>query len=672
MTSSAFRGASSACALVGSLLVTSPAFADAPAPAQPEVIVTAPLESARIESLQGAAVLKRDDIVAALDGGLGTTLAKTPGIATSFFGAGASRPIIRGLGEDRVLVLQNGVGAIDASTASPDHAVTSDGLDAERIEVLRGAAALAYGGNAIGGVVNVIDQSIPTRRSDGLSGQALAATSSVDEGREGAAEVAAGVGPLEARIGVSARDTEAYDTPVGVVANSWTRLRTYGGGVSAVGARGFAGVAVKRVESEYGLLPEAADEPGGRIEMEQTRIESRGDVKVTWGPIDRLDYAVQTSDYTHTEFEGDGAPGTRFESQGWEARGEAHHTFGKLRGATGLQVSTVDFAAFGDEAFIIPTTTDKAGLFSVQRWDTGRWGLEGGARVERVEIEAVGARARDFTPMSVSLGAFARPSDAWFVGLTVASAERAPSAVELYAEGPHLATETYEIGDTDLTTETARSVEASARFAGEHTSVELNLFHVDFTDYVALVARGDVFWKDEATDTSGFAASDTDPAIPADAKVLPVFTYVQKDATFSGGELTVRRKLFDVGPFAVSGRVGADIVRASFDAGGAPPRIPPRTVRVGLDADADAWSGSVELVDAARQGRVAAFESATDGYTLVNASLVWRPKGKDGPFTVRLDGRNLTDELARVHSSFLKDKAPLPGRSLRLAMTAQF
>ncbi|MBU6372868.1 MAG: TonB-dependent receptor [Alphaproteobacteria bacterium] len=666
-----FRGAKRACALAGSLLVTSPAFAETP-PVQPEVIVTAPLESARIESLQGASVLKRDDIVAALDGGLGTTLAKTPGIATSFFGAGASRPIIRGLGEDRVLVLQNGIGAIDASTASPDHAVTSDGLDAERIEVLRGAAALAYGGNAIGGVVNVIDQSIPTRVSDGLSGQALAVASSVDDGREGAAEIAGGVGAAQFRLGVSARDTEAYDTPVGVVPNTWTQLRTAGAGASAVGARGFAGVAVKRVETKYGLLPEDAGEPGGRIEMEQTRIESRGDVKVSWGPIDRLDLAAQTSDYTHTEFEGDGAPGTRFESTGWEARGEAHNTIGKLRGATGLQVSAVDFAAFGEEAFIIPTKTDKGGLFTVQRWDAGRWGLEGGARIERVEIEADTARDRAFTPKSVSLGAFARPAESWFLGVTLASAERAPSAVELYADGPHLATETFELGDVGLTTETARSLEASARFTGARTSLELNLFRVAFNDYIALVARGDVFWKDEAADLSGFAATDADPSIPAGAKILPVFNYVQKEATFTGGELSVRRALFDAGPFAISGRIGADIVRASFDAGGAPPRIPPRTVRVGLDADSDAWAGSVEVVDAARQTRTAAFESATDGYTLVNASLVWRPQGKDGVFTVRLDGRNLTDELARVHTSFLKDKAPLPGRSMRLALTAQF
>ena len=210
-----------------------------------EIVVTAPLEGSRIESLQGAEVLRRDDSVAQLNGGLGDTLDSTPGIATTFFGAGASRPIIRGLGEDRVRVLQNGIGAIDASTASPDHAVTSDGLDAERIEVLRGAAALAYGGNAIGGVVNVIDQTIPTRAIDGMSFDGLTAYSSVDNGLQSAGSLGFGAGPFAVRLSAAARDTDPYETPIGEALNQWTSVRSYGVGGSWLGDWGFAGLAVK-------------------------------------------------------------------------------------------------------------------------------------------------------------------------------------------------------------------------------------------------------------------------------------------------------------------------------------------------------------------------------------------------------------------------------------------
>ncbi|HYD87385.1 MAG TPA: TonB-dependent receptor [Vitreimonas sp.] len=640
--------------------------------AEPEIVITAPLEGSRIESLQGAEVLRREDIVEQLNGGLGDTLDATPGIATTFFGAGASRPIIRGLGEDRVRVLQNGIGAIDASTASPDHAVTSDGLDAERIEVLRGAAALAYGGNAIGGVVNVIDQSIPTRQSEGVSFNGLAAYSTVDEGLQGAARVGFGAGPLAFTLNASQRDSDPYETPEGEALNQWTDMRAYGGGASLVRDWGFAGVAVKRTEDSYGLLPHEPSEPGGRIELEQTRIESRGDFRINVGPFDRLDYGVQHSDYQHTEFEGDGAPGTRFFSEGWEARFEAHHSDDRHDGVAGVQFTDVDFNAEGDEAFITATNTQDSGLFLIERYDLGRWGLEGGLRYERREIDNVTAGARDFDNVSGSVGAFMRPAEGWFIGATVAHTERAPTAFELFSDGPHLATHNYELGDPNLDQETALSFEASARFERGPVRFEVNLYRMEFSDYIALVERGDVFWLDEATDTSGFAPDETDPGIPADAEILPVFNFVQQDATFTGGEISAAAQLFEVGGFAISGDVAYDLVRAEFDAGGHPPRIPPSSLTLGVEAQNEFWSGRLEAVDTAEQDRLAPFETPTDGYTLINAGLSWRPQGEAGAWTLRIDGRNLTDELGRVHSSFLKDELPLPGRNVRFTVLTSF
>lgn len=657
--------------LAASAFIPAAAFAQSETTEQ-EIVVTAPLEGARIESLQGAEILRREDIVAQLNGGLGDTLDATPGISTTFFGAGASRPIIRGLGEDRVRVLQNGIGAIDASTASPDHAVTSDGLDAERIEVLRGAAALAFGGNAIGGVVNVIDQSIPTRPADGLSFDGLAAYSSVDEGAQGSARVGFGAGDVAFTLSASARDADPYDTPLGEALNQWTSVRTYGGGAALVHDWGFAGVAVKRVEDEYGLLPEDPSEPGGRIELEQTRIESRGDFKVDVGPFYRLDYGVQHSDYEHTEFEGDGEPGTRFQSEGWEARFEAHHRDERHQGALGLQISDVDFDAAGDEAFITATNTQDTGVFAIERYDLGRWGLEGGLRYERREIDNATFGARDFDNVSGSLGAFIRPAEGWFIGATAAHTERAPTAFELFSDGPHLATANYELGDPGLGQETALSFEISARYANDRISVEASIFSIAFSDYIALVERGDVFWLDEDTDTSGFAPDAGDPGIPVDAEILPVFNFVQQDASFVGGEIAVRARLFDVGGFSVSGDAALDLVNAKFDGGGHPPRIPPRSLTLGLEAANAYWSARIEAVDTAEQDRLAAFETETDGYTFVNAGLSWRPQGESGAWTVRLDGRNLTDELGRVHSSFLKDDLPLPGRNFRLTVLTSF
>lgn len=634
-----------------------------------EIVVTAPLEGSRIESLQGAEILRRDDIVEQLHGGLGDTLDATPGIATTFFGAGASRPIIRGLGEDRVRVLQNGIGAIDASTASPDHAVTSDGLDAERIEILRGAAALAYGGNAVGGVVNVIDQSIPTRAVEGMNFDGLAAFSSVDEGTQGAANVSFGGGPFALRLSAAARDTDPYDTPIGEALNQWTSVRTYGAGGSLIGDWGFTGLAVKNTQDEYGLLPEDPSEPGGHIELEQTRIESRGDFRVNWGPFDRLDYGVQQSEYEHTEFEGDGAPGTRFTSEGWEGRIELHHGNQRHDGAFGVQFSDVDFAAEGDEAFITATNTRDSGVFLIERYDLGSWGVEGGARFERREMDNETFGAREFDNVSASLGMFVRPAQNWFAGATLARVERAPTAIELFSDGPHLATANYEVGDPDLDQETATSFEASLRYQNGPARFEMNLYGIEFSDYIALVERGDVFWLDEVTDTSGFAPDEFDPGIPAGAEILPVFNFVQQDATFVGGEVSAAMQLAEINGFAITADGSLDIVRANFVGGGHPPRIPPRSLTLGLEAENERWMARIEAVDTARQSRLAPFETTTDGYTFINAGLAWRPM--EG-WTVRLDGRNLTDELGRVHSSFLKDDLPLPGRNFRLTLQASF
>lgn len=652
-------------AVAGALLPTA-AFAQ-DGDDQPEIVVTAPLEGSRIESLQGAEVLRRDDIVEQLNGGLGDTLDATPGIATTFFGAGASRPIIRGLGDDRVRVLQNGIGAIDASTASPDHAVTSDGLDAERIEILRGAAALAYGGNAIGGVVNVIDQSIPTR-VDGVTFDGLAVLSSVDDGAQGAANVGFGAGPFAFHLSAAARDTDPYETPLGEALNQWTSVRSYDAGGSVLGDWGFAGLAVKHTEDQYGLFPEDPSEPGGHIEMEQTRIETRGDFRIDVGPFNRLDYGFQQSDYTHTEFEGSGAPGTEFNSEGWEGRLEAHHGGDRLDGAIGLQFSDVDFEAIGEEAFISATNTQDAGVFAVERYDLGSWGVEGGVRYETRDIDNATFGTREFENISGSVGLFVRPVEGWFVGATLARTERAPTAIELFADGPHLATANYELGNASLTQEIATSFEASARYQRGPVRFELNLYGIDFTNYIALVERGDVWWLDEDTDTSGFVADEGSAPIGADT-VIPVFNFVQRDGTFVGGELSASAQLFEVNGFTFTADGSLDFVNANFVGGGHPPRIPPRSLTLGMEAANDHWTARVEAVDTAKQTRLAPFETATDGYTFINAGLAWRPTTN---WTLRLDGRNLTDELGRVHSSFLKDELPLPGRNFRLTLQTSF
>lgn len=655
-----------------------------------EIVVTAPIEGSRLESLQGADVLRRNDVVEQLTGGIGETVATLPGVSSSFFGAGASRPVIRGLGDDRVRILQNGVGAIDASSASPDHAVTADGLDAERIEVLRGAAALAYGGNAVGGVINVIDNSIAKGvPENGFRIDGLAGVNSGDEGYQLNLGAAAAAGPLVFSVDVGTRESENYEIPGfarsaalraaepaapgvaevrGEAPNSFVSYDTYSGGVSLVRDWGFSGVSVKRTETEYGLAPEDIGSTlGGRIELEQTRVEARGDIRIDLGVFDRIDYAAQWSDYEHSEIEEDGEVAATFTNEGYELRLEAHHNgFGdKLDGAVGLQLSDTDFGAVGEEAFVTPTTSTDVGAFAVQRLDLGGWGLEGGLRLERRELDNVIAGVRDFDAASASAGAFVRPTPNWFIGATLARTERAPTTVELFADGPHLATGAYERGDAALDKETALSLELSARYTTERFRFEANAWRVDYADYIALVDSGLEYDKDnEVIGAPGSA--------PAGAETLPVFDYVSRDAEFTGGEVVIGADLFTLGEVTIGADAAADFVRAEFDAGGNVPRIPPRTLTLGLEARKGASKARIEMVDVAEQDDVAAFETSTEGYTLLNARLAWAPVKDNDRIRVVLDGRNLTDEEAREHISFLKDVLPRPGRSVRLALVAGF
>ena len=645
---------------------------------EPEIIVTAPIEGAAIESLQGATVLRRDDIVESLNGGLGDTLDAQPGVATTFFGAGASRPIIRGLGDDRVRVLENGIGAIDASSASPDHAVTADGLDAHRIEILRGAAALAYGGNAIGGVVNVIDESIPTRAPrDGFALDTLVGYSSVNEGLQGSVGLTAGSGPFVFHLSGAGRSTGDYETPLGEAENSFVDYSALSGGGSIIGDWGHFGLALKQTDTSYGLPPEAPGEPGGHIELEQSRIETHGAVRVDLGPFDHIDFGGQTANYEHTEFEGDGAPGTIFTNEGWEARIEAHHDgFGdKLEGAIGVQAVDSDFAAVGDESFIGPTTTQDLGMFAVERLDFGGWGLEAGGRYETRSIDNMPGGVREFEAASGSLGAFVRPMQNWFIGATYARTERAPTAIELFADGPHLATESFERGDATLDVETATSVELSARYNSDRFRFEVNLFQVDFEDYIALLQTNLVWYSDPNLVPDEDIVLDTDPilgTLTPDGTSLPVFQFTAQDATFTGGEISLWSRLFSAGDITFSGDIAYDHVEAEFDNGDRPPRIPPSTLTLGLGAESNHWSARAEWVSVADQDRVYTVETPTEGYELVNARVTFRPSGNEGPLAIMLDGRNLTDELARVHASFLKDDLPLPGRNFRLVVTTSF
>jgi len=686
-----------------------PAFADT----HPDVIVvtSSPIPVDNRSSASAVTVIGEDQLVRNLNGNIGDTLDRTPGVTSTYFGPAAGRPIVRGLGSERVRVLLNGLGALDASAASPDHAVTSEVLGAEAIEVLRGPAAIAFGGGAVGGVVNILDGRVPTAPVEGdFDGFVYLGGTSVDDGSQVAGRLAGGIGSVVIQGDYVRRDGGGFEIPgfaeseaereehhgeedheddhddhedegdhhdeeeppYGSVEGGFYTFESASLGASIVEDWGYVGLSVKDVQSEYGLPGHAhahedehegeheddhdhdhdEDEDHGHEEegvpvlvMDQTRIDLRGQIERE-GFLNRVRFAVAHSDYRHAELEGDEI-GTLFDVEGAEARVEFAHDHGGARqGAWGFNAFTRDFQASGEEAYIEPVTTQDWGVFATERWDYDSWGFEAGARLETRKLNGLRAE-RSFDTVSASGSLFARPSDPWFLAASLSRTERAPSDGEVFAFGPHAATQSFEIGNLDLEKETAWSLEGRARYEIDRLFAELDVFYADYDGFIGLFATGE--------EEDGF----------------DVFEYRQENAQLYGFELYGESEIAEIGGVQFIAEAGIDYVRAETDDAGDLPRIPPLSANLALVAERGIWSARAETRLVAEQDETADFETATDGYALFNADLVVTPfEARD--VSLILGVRNITDEEARVHTSFLKEQIPLPGRNVRVAVRAAF
>jgi len=676
--------------------------AEAPSTEVSEVVVTAAPYPVSINSATTSVnIVTRQQLQIAPAVGLGDLLNGMPGLRSSFYGPGASRPIIRGLSGPRVLILQNGVGLVDASSLSPDHAVASEPSEALRIEVLRGPSTLAYGGSAIGGVVNILDDRVPSSAAkNGLEGHVAASYGSADDSYATSANVKAGTGPWVVVLDAVKRKSQAYEAggrPVSdiflassgetalrgdKVQNSDVDLTAYGAGVSYVGSDGYIGLSVKRTETQYGVpfpqivLTAPPAEGPVYLDLKQSRVDFRGESGIDVGPFDRARFSVGYADYKHAEIEvATGDVGTRFLSEGAEGRVEfVQRERDGWQGAVGVQGLVRTFEAIGDEAFIPPVDIDELGAFTLQRLDRGGWGMEGGLRLDRRRIDATlrgrptspAARLsginwataddkQDFTNVSASGAVFWRPQKDVFVGLSVAHNSRAPTEFELFADGPHAGTGAYEIGNPTFDSEKVLSVEGTLRWTGERARLEGHIYRARDDGFIEQAPTGDL------VDDAGVLDPDGE---------LPVFLFTQANATFYGGEIEAS--------YAVWQEAGSSLrLEASYDyvhgrtAGAPVARIPPQSVTGRAVWSSLRVDAQLEVRYVAEQDRIAAFELPTNDYTLVNARISFKPI-EDRDLRVFLEGRNLTDEVAREHASFLKDIAPLPGRSIRAGIALNF
>ena len=657
-----------------------------------------------LDFIAGQDVVDADEIQRNLDGQIGEVLSKVPGVSATSFAPGASRPILRGLDGERVRVLIDGIGTGDVGNTSADHATTIEPLTTERIEVLRGPTALLFGSQAIGGVVNVIDRRIPLEVPEGgFDIEGLAAIDSVSNLRSGGATLEAGLGDsVVLSVGGSYRETNDLEIPgfqlsdalradilgdadeeeeegefeeaeelreaanqEGFIPNSFTESWTAHGGIGFFLGESSFGASVSYFDTDYGVIgnPEGGHAEGEEegeggeeeeeeeeeivtIGLEQLRVDFRGDIALGDGFLSRLKLRAGYTDYTHTEFEGPEV-GTVFDTETFEARAELIQNGG---GVIGAQFVSRDFSAIGEEAFVAPHDTTQFALFTAQEFDLGGVELEAAGRYENVSVESdVLGVDRSFDLFSGALSLVLEAGENARGGITGSRSERAPAGEELFANGPHIATQTFEIGDVDLETESAWGVEAFFRADFADGSFGVSVFYQNFEDFIFLNATGEE--EDE----------------------LPVFEFLQEDAQFFGFEADLVLPLVKNDDFTLTTDLRASFVSADLNddggviARGDLPRIPPVSLLGALEGEFQNLNLRGEVQWFGEQENVTEFEAPTDAFAFVNLYASFKPLPENDNFVIQIAGENLFDTEGRRHSSFTKEFAPLPGRNLTLS-----
>ena len=732
-----------------------------------------PLHSSTIESALPVNVIAADELRSKQASTLGETLKNEVGVHSTYFGPVSSSPIIRGLDGPRVLITQNGLDAADASRVGPDHVVATEAATAQQIEVLRGPATLFYGSGAIGGVVNVVDDRVPTTLDESVS--FMVKHNDVASEDEASLAIKKSSGQLAFHLDGFWRDGDDYDIPgyaesenahgeedhhdedeaheehdeheeergaKGTLPNSASKSSGFTVGTSYVLDNGFVGFSYGRLNREYGIPghshghsehEEDHDEHEGDHgaeenvygDLEQDRIQVLSELNFDEGFINKVGSKVSYTDYQHKEIE-NGEVGTTFNNEMMEARFDVYHKdYNGWKGAWTFHYKDTDFEALGAEAFTPPSESTSIALAWLEEKHFGDLLLQLGARVELVEIEAANSHEedhdeheheeehheenvsfdkQDFTPVSVSAGVVWDYQPGYNLGFSVSFAQRAPSAAELFSNGPHIGTNSYEVGalyeihqedgelhfevgDQDIELETSTNIDLTWRkFEGDFGFV-VGAFYNQIDDYFYQSETGffaddghghdeehdddhhdDEHGDEEHGDEHGEDDHGDEHHDEHEEGALPVYLYQQRDVEMYGLEAEF---IYQLTP-TLRSTIFGDYTRAKLKSGGNLPRIPPMRLGGQLDFVTDSYSAQLSVSHYFKQDKVAEHESETDAYTLVDANFNYYLDGIGDDFVIFVKGRNLTDEEARVHTSFLKDVAPLPGRGLEIGIRGSF
>ncbi|GLX77751.1 hypothetical protein tinsulaeT_10910 [Thalassotalea insulae] len=698
-----------------------------------------PLHSSTIESAQPVNVLSADELRMKQASTLGETLKNEVGVHSTYYGPVSSSPIIRGLDGPRVLISQNGLDVGDASRVGGDHAVSSETSTATQIEVLRGPATLFYGSGAIGGVVNVVDNRVPTSIDTTL--EYLAQHHSVSDENEASFAVNTGQGQYAMHLDGFWRESNDYDIPgfanleedeahdehqedhhreqeKGTLANSASNSSGFTVGASYLLENGYIGFSYGRLDREYGIPGHAHhdEEHDQKVEeseahqekvyadLTQNRIQMISDLNFEDKFLSRIATKFAYTDYQHQEIE-NGEVGTTFKNEASEARFDLYHQeWQGWSGAWTLHFKNSDFQAQGEEAFTPPSETTSFALgWLEEKHLSNNWLLQMGARVEHVTLtpnstmdshhhdeehdeeehddhESLSLNEQSFNPISASLGLVWDYQPGYNLGMSLAFSQRAPSASELFSNGPHIGTNTFEVGalyqlhqqsddiHTDIGTqnvdlESSYNIDLTWRkFEGDFGFI-ISTFYNHVSDY---------YYQQDTGFTIETGHEHDDEAIGADDEheedALPIFAYRQDDVKLYGVEAEFVYQVTK--PLKLT--VFSDYIRAKLDNGGNLPRIPPMRLGAQLNYQGEKVNSELSVSHYFNQHDIAAFETKTDGYTMVDANINYFLDGFGADTALFVKLANITDEDARVHSSYLKNIAPLPGRNIAVGIRGSF
>lgn len=605
-----------------------------------------------LNTVQTVSTLHGDDLLNKNQISLGETLRNEVGVNSSQFGPAASRPVIRGLEGDRVRVLENGIGLLDASGTSQDHAVATNPINAESVEIVRGPINLLYGSSAIGGVINVVNSRIHQNHFKGQYGAFDLRNETVNSSKTIAGKYDYGTDNFVFHFDGNYTDANNIDTPLGKVNNSEMEQHSVAVGATYFSTnKNYFGISYSNFENLYGVVKEEDAD----IDLNQDRVDIAG-YYALHGWLKGVRIKSAQTMYEHTEFE-DGAIGTKFENTGNETRVEfIQNNSGNLSGIFGLQTKFFDYEANGEEAFLPSTEHKMIGLFAFEEYEKNQWKFSAGLRSEFTDLKA--NTKKDFNTLSTAIGGIYSFNKNFSTSFNLSYSERAPNQIELFSNGAHKALGIFEQGNEGLDNESSVGIELSFRHQSDKNSTIFTLFHQNFDNYIALNPSGNF----DDTDESGTAGDSSED--------FEIYNFNQNKAEISGIELDWRRKL----PWSLQTRLTFDYLQGKNTQTNQPlPRISPMRLGLMIDYIRDHYRLGFEWRSVFEQDELAQNETVTSEYNMINLNGSYQLNlGHETLMTIYGRIGNLGDVKARNHVSLLKNQLLLPGRNFVLGARVAF